>query len=421
MQKIELNKVDQELYYDVISNGLSVYMVVNKNVKDFHISFTTKYGGIHTEFKINDKYYKVSDGIAHFLEHVNFNYNDEVTAHDLFKELGSNINAYTTYDHTSYWVSSNNNLKKNLNLLLDYVQKGYFTEKNIAKEKGIIVEEIRRANNDVDRKSFYATNESLYVKDKRRLTVLGEEKDVNGITLEEVKLVHDNFYRPDNMFVVVTGNFNPEEVINIIEENQKNKQFNTNKVEIIKEKEPVEVNKKLIEIKDKQVEIPRIILNYKFDIHKFENLDLELLEDVLNIIFDSNIGYTSDLREKMDKEDLVSSMFYNIELLEDVIIVSIYMQSNNREKATEIVRDKMKNLQVSLEELERKRRVSIANLIHGYDFIRRVNSDIVFSVVKYNRVNANLFDLYNSVCLEDVKKVISLLDFSNESLVILEK
>ncbi len=421
MQKIKLKKVDQVLYYDVISNGLPVYMLVNKNVKDFHISFTVRYGAIHTEFKVNDKYYKVSDGIAHFLEHVNFNIDDNVTAHNLFQKLGSRINAYTTFDHTSYWVISNSSFKKNLNLLLDYVQKSYFTEKIINKEKGIIVEEIRRAKSEINRKALYATNESLFIKDKRRISVLGTEDNVNGITLDEVKLVHENFYRPNNMFVVITGNFNPEEAIKIIEENQKEKHFSNNKVEVIQEREPVEVSKKLIEIHDKQVEIPRVILNYKLDIKKFKKYDLELLDYIFCIILTNNIGYTSDLREKLEKEELISSMFYDTEFLDDVITITIGMYSKKGEKTLELVRDKMHNLQITEEELERRRKVSIANIIYEYDYVSRVNSSIVFSVLKYNKVYDNLYDLYNNVTLKEVKEVMSLIDLNNESVVLLNK
>ena len=421
MKEIKLKNIDQVIYYDIISNGLPVYMLVNKNVDNYNVSFTTRYGSLHTEFKVNGKKYKVSDGIAHFLEHVNFNINDDVTAHDLFKELGSSINAYTTYDHTNYWLVSNNNIKKNINLLLDYVQEGYFTEKIIEKEKGIIIEEIRRANNDVNRKALYATNESLYVKDKRRITVLGTEEDVKGITLEEVKLVHENFYKPDNMMVVVTGNFDPNEVIEIIKNNQEGKKFTNNKVEIIKDKEPVEVCKKYLEIKDKQVEIPRIIMSYKLDIKKFKDYDLGLLDDLLFIILDSNLGYTSDLREKLEKENLISSMFFNIEYLDDVITISLYMYSNEGDKAIELIRNKLNNLQISEEEIERKRRVSIANLINNYDYIRRVNEDIVFSLVRYNKVYDNLFEIYNSVTLKDVEKVIKLIDTKNEAIVVLKK
>ena len=421
MQEIKLKNIDQVLYYDVLSNGLSVYMVVNKNVEDFHLSLTTRYGSIHTEFMINGKYYKVSNGIAHFLEHVNFNYKEGVTAHDLFQKLGSNINAYTTFDHTSYWVRSNNSFKKNLNLLLDFVQRGYFTEQIIEKEKGIIVEEIRRSSNDVRKKALYARYESVFVNDKRRFNILGTEADVKGITLDEVKLVHDNFYHPNNMFLVITGNFNPEEALSVIEDNQKEKGFSNNMVEIIQKVEPVKVAKRKIEIKDKQVEIPRYIMNYKMDINMFKDYDLELLENILYIILDNNIGYTSDLREYLEKNNLIASLSYDVEILEDVVVIAIFIYSDNGDKAMELIKRQIENLSINEIELERRRRVSIANLIYEYDFIRRVNSEIVYSLIKHNKVYDNLFELYNNVTLDEVKKVISLLNWKNESLVILKK
>ena len=123
MKKIELKKIDQTIYTEVLDNGLTIYMLPNKNVENFYISFVARYGSIDTEFKIDDKEYKVSNGIAHFLEHVNFNISEGVTAHELFKKLGSYINAFTSFRYTSYLVnsklsSSNITASNNLNAFL---------------------------------------------------------------------------------------------------------------------------------------------------------------------------------------------------------------------------------------------------------------------------------------------------------------
>ena len=421
MKEIKLKHIDQVLYYEVIDNGLSVYMLVNKNAKDFVMSFTAKYGSIHTEFKINGEYHRVSDGIAHFLEHANFNIDDNTTAHELFSDLGSTINAFTSFEQTTYWVESNCRFKKNLNLLLDYVQKGFFTKKNIEKEKGIIVEEVRRSANNVDTKLYYEANKALYQKYKYSVPILGTEDDVRGITLDEVNLVHSNFYRPDNMFVVITGNFKPEEAIKIIKDNQKNKSFSNNKVEIIKEKEPLEVKEKYKVINDKQVEIPRIEIGYKLDRKDFANYDDKELDSIFYVILNSNFGITSDFREMLEKEELISFMSFNCIVLDDVVTIRFSVYSNRIEDVKEAFAKKMKDIKVTKMDLERNKRVHIANLINDYDYISRVNREIGYSIIYYNRIYDNLYTMYNSISLVKVNDVISKINTNNEAIVILDK
>ena len=76
--------------------------------------------------------------------------------------------------------------------------------------------------NNPGHKLYYGMNNALYFEDKRRIYVTGDVDDVKGITTEELQLVFDTFYHPKNMFMVITGNFNPDEAIALVKENQAN-------------------------------------------------------------------------------------------------------------------------------------------------------------------------------------------------------
>ena len=133
MKKIEFKKLGETIYYDECECGLPIYLWVNERVSNFYATLSVKYGSIDTKFKVKDKEYTVPNGIAHFLEHVKFNESADTTAHDYFNKLGASINAFTTFEYTSYEVYGTENLKEDVTHLLDYVYTPYFTDKTIAK------------------------------------------------------------------------------------------------------------------------------------------------------------------------------------------------------------------------------------------------------------------------------------------------
>ena len=217
MEELELKGLNEKIYVYKTKCGLPVYMWVNEKVSSMYASLSVKYGSIHTKFKIGKKIYEVPNGIAHFLEHIKFNIDEETTAHDEFYKFGGDANAFTTFDYTSYIVFATNNKKENLEELLNFVYNPFFTKKSVAKEKGIIVEESNMGLDDPYNVVFFHTLLNVLQKSKYRNTITGTPDEVNSISLEDVKLVYDHFYHPENMFLTLTGNFNPYEMASLVE------------------------------------------------------------------------------------------------------------------------------------------------------------------------------------------------------------
>ena len=211
MEELELKGLNEKIYVYKTKCGLPIYMWVNEKVSSMYAALSVKYGSVHTKFKIGKKVYEVPDGLAHFLEHIKFNIDEDTTAHDKFYSLGGDANAFTTFDYTSYIVFATSNKKENMEQLLDFVYNPYFTKKSVAKEKGIIVEEANMGLDDAYSIVFFHTLANTLQKSKYRYTITGTPDDVNSISLDDVKLVYDAFYHPNNMFLTITGNFNPYE------------------------------------------------------------------------------------------------------------------------------------------------------------------------------------------------------------------
>ena len=215
MKEIKIKDTNEVVYTFNAPTGLPVYMWVNKDKSNVHISLTVKYGSTGTEFTCNKVKYSVPTGTAHYLEHIKFHLKDR-DASDILYDLGCDSNAYTSLNETSFEVYANDNIYEASKILLDFVYDNYFTKKLVDNERGIILEECNSGKDDPDYEFFRATTSNYLVKSFHRNPVIGYEKDIKKISIDDVSLVHDFFYRPENMFMVVTGDFDPEQKMKII-------------------------------------------------------------------------------------------------------------------------------------------------------------------------------------------------------------
>ncbi len=421
MQEIILKGCDEKILTETLNNGLQVYMLVNEKVNNFYMTLSVKYGSVDTEYKCKGEkeYKKVHNGVAHFLEHVNFNEGEGKTAHDYFNKLGSSINAFTTFDFTLYEVFASSEFASNLNHLLDYVQTPYFTKELIEKEKGIICEEVKMGKNNPGHKLYYGMNNALLKNDKRKILVTGEVDDVKATTVEELQDIYDTFYHPQNMYLVITGNFNPYEAIGIIKENQSKKDFLPYREPVIKEyKEPNSVNEEYKEI-EANVEIPKVKICYKMSKKVFGDIEEKLLNIYLSIILRNNFGATSYLREDLLEKELVVGIGAGREIFKDVVTIEINIETKYPEEVISIVKEQMKNLTLTQEDLKRRMRCNIAALINDFDDIEYVNTDIAEQLITYGKVFDNMYDKYKGLKLKEAIEVIKNIDLSNSSTVLL--
>ncbi len=421
MEEIVLKGIDEKIFTSTLDNGLKVYMLVNEKVNNFYMTLSVKYGSVDTEFKCKGEkeFTKVHDGVAHFLEHVNFNEKDGFTAHDYFNKLGSSINAFTTFDFTLYEVFASSEFRKNLEHLLDYVETPYFTKKLIQKEKGIISEEVKMGQNSPGHKLYYGMNQALFKNDKRRILVTGEVEDVKATTVEELQKVYDTFYHPANMILVITGNFNPYEALGIIKENQSKKEFAEFKNPVRKEyKEPKTVVEEYKEI-EANVEIPKVKICYKMPLDIFGKIDKKLLNIYLSIILRNNFGSTSYLREELLEKELVVAIGAGREIFKDIVTIEINIETKYPDEVIPLVKDKMVHLELTQEDLKRRIKCNIAALINDFDDIEYVNTDIVDNLITYGTVFDNMYDIYNGLKLKEAKDIISHIDLENCSTVLL--
>lgn len=212
-------RLGQEIEEATLDNGLSVVLLKKPGYQRKYITFSTHYGGMDSAFVRpgETEPTRVPDGIAHFLEHKLFDQPDGTNVLERYSRMGASPNAYTGQYYTVYLCSLIDHFDEGLDLLLDYVQTPYFTDESVAKEQGIIEQEIQMGLDSPQRMVYYSMIEALYQRHPARIRVIGSVESIHQITKELLYACHDTFYHPSNMVVVVAGDVEMDQVLDRVE------------------------------------------------------------------------------------------------------------------------------------------------------------------------------------------------------------
>lgn len=204
-------QLDEQVYRQVLPNGLTVLVVPKKGFSRKLAYFVTDFGAMHRDFILEGKTYHMPAGVAHFLEHKLFELpGRDVTAE--FAALGGNVNAFTSYDLTAYYVSFCDRWEENIRLLLEFVSTPYFTEESVSREYGIIDQEIGMNEDSPDSRDFEQLMIQMYQSHPVSTPILGTRESLREITPQVLSVCHRAFYTPDNMVLCVVADVEPEAV-----------------------------------------------------------------------------------------------------------------------------------------------------------------------------------------------------------------
>ena len=212
MTKYEYPKVGETLYRDTLPNGLRLSVMTKPGYSRCHAYFATNYGGVDRRFRLGGEYIDTPAGVAHFLEHKMFDMPDGSNAMYTLSARGASPNAYTSAALTAYFFDSTSDFYDNLEILLRFVSTPHFTEESVAKEQGIIAQEIKMYEDDPDSVVFYELMRCLYDHHPIRDDVAGTVESISEISAETLYNCHKVFYAPGNMSLCVVGDVDPERV-----------------------------------------------------------------------------------------------------------------------------------------------------------------------------------------------------------------
>ena len=370
MQIIENIKLKEKLYVEKLENGLTIMILPRKTTQKKYAMWGVNFGSIDNHFinPDNNKEIKIPDGVAHFLEHKMFEQENGVNSLDALSSLGVDANAYTTNDYTTYLFECTDNFYEALDELMDYVQHPYYTDENVEKEKGIIGQEINMYDDYPTWKVYMNAMECLYHNNPVKLDIAGTIESITPITKETLYDCYNTFYTPSNMLMVITGDFEPEKLIQEIK-NRIVKNENKGEIKRIYPKEPEEINKEKIEaVMDVNNPIFVIAIKDKTLENETEQVKKHIaIEILLNII----AGKSSKLYKKLYEKGIVMSpLDLDYEFSKQYAHIAISGQSNEPEKVMEELKKEIEKLKK--EGLEKQQFERIKKKIYG-DYITEYN------------------------------------------------
>ena len=216
LEKVQSPRMEDFYYKGRHPFGLEIYLYPKETGSSTRAVFGAKYGSIHNCFRRSDSSVPetVPDGIAHYLEHKLFE-SEDGDAFARYAETGANANAYTGFESTCYVFSCTDRLYDSLEILLDFVQSPYFTEETVAKERGIIGQEIRMYEDLPSWRVFSNYLQAMYHSHPVRVDAAGTMESIAQITPEHLYRCYDTFYNLNNMALVLAGRFDVDRVLGL--------------------------------------------------------------------------------------------------------------------------------------------------------------------------------------------------------------
>ena len=419
MKEIKLNGLDISCYFEKLDNGLEVIMLPYSNKKNYFISYATKYGSEVTDFVPagEKREIKVPAGIAHFLEHKMFEQEDGIDPFSFFSESGTGSNASTSFDYTQYICYGTKEFEKNLRYLLTFVNKPYYTDENVEKEKGIISEELKMYDDIAEFRLEMKLRENIYHVHPRRVDIGGSIPEIMKITKEDLYTCYNSFYSPNNMFVLMIGNFDKDIALDIVKE-VVGPLNNRGEAKIKEVKGKVNVNVKYEEIKY-PINVPKLGIGFKFDSSK---IDGGLLEKDLYLTMITTLlfGSSSFFREKVRNKKLLNNFYTELETLNMIHTFYIMASSDEPGELLIEIEKEIKNFKFDEESFNRMKKVWIANEVRMIDDIDSTVHNIFDDYLKYGKIIDNKISVIRNLDYNVMIEIFEKLDFENKAVVIMK-
>ena len=293
----------------ILPNGLKV-ITIKKDTRLASINIGVNIGSLYEDEK--------ELGMSHFVEHMLFKGTKNRSNEQLNRELeflGGDYNAYTDYISTVYSITClDEEFEKGIELLSDMILNSSFDEKEMKKEKGVVLSEIKSDKDDIEDLSISRTHEYAFDKSALRNSIAGTEEHVKGFKRKQVYDFYKKYYTPDNCVIVTVSAFSHEQMQKIITdlfgkwEGKSHK-----KAKIIKEE-----NKNIVKTTYKsQIEQGTVTYLYTFkEVCEKDKLPLKILsyklaESSNSILFRElreERGLAYDVYSQMDLDENVNTM-----------------------------------------------------------------------------------------------------------------
>jgi predicted Zn-dependent peptidase len=192
-----------------LKNGLTIVTENIESVKSVSAGIWAKTGSRNETDK--------QAGVTHFLEHMLFKGTENRSSYDIalsMESVGGYLNAFTSSEYTCYFARClNTQIERALDVLSDMVLHPSFPEEEMAKEKKVVIEEMKMYRDNPSDYLFEHFSNSLFKGHPLGRSILGTEETVSSLQQQDLYAYMNDRYQPDNLLIAAAGNVDHDEII----------------------------------------------------------------------------------------------------------------------------------------------------------------------------------------------------------------
>ncbi len=197
-----------------LSNGITVVLEDMDYLRSVSLGVFVRVGSANES--------KENNGIAHVIEHMLFKGTKNRSAKKLADEcamLGGNLNAYTSKECTSYYITTlDYHINNAIELLSDMICNSLISEEDLEKEKGVIIEEIDMYDDSPDDLVHELLQKEVWKNHPLGFIISGSKKKVEAFTREDILEFMKQYYVAENMVISIAGHYDEERIVAALEE-----------------------------------------------------------------------------------------------------------------------------------------------------------------------------------------------------------
>jgi zinc protease len=200
-----------EVFQATLDNGLTVLIEENHTNPVVAVEVFVRTGSIYEQEYLGS-------GISHFFEHIvhggTTSTRSEGESRRLLEAIGNNSNAYTTVDHTAYYINTTTeHWPTALELLADWLLHSSIAPEEFEREKGVVQRELEQDLDNPEQMLAQIAMQTRFQVHPARYPVIGYQELVQKITRDDLLRYYQRMYTPNNMLVVVVGDVQTPEVL----------------------------------------------------------------------------------------------------------------------------------------------------------------------------------------------------------------
>ncbi len=352
--------VIQGVHKYILKNGITVLLKEDHSWPTVSVQLWVKTGSANETEK--------EAGISHLIEHMMFKGTKKRKTGEIarcIEKLGGEINAYTSFDQTVYYVNiPSKHIGVALDVLLDAIQHSVFDPKELKKEKQVVLEEYRMDQDNPNIKLINTMMALAFKVHPYKRPVIGYKSNIKSFKRQDILNYINKWYTPNNIIIVVVGDFDQKKVLKEIKKLTKNFPKRSG-IFFVRPKEP---EQKSIRKKIMYENVHQTYMDIFWHIPSIKSSDIPIL-DIISYLLSN--GKSSRLYYKLKmRQNLVRSIDSGLLLLKDpgIFYINVLMESKGGiQKVLNIILkeiEKISTIPVSTKELNKAKRQAKADFIY---------------------------------------------------------